>query len=345
MKWIRQDGPLRPEAFFEILYAKFQEVAPNPSPYFIGINNKKIKLLFANDLFLKHFTPALEHLRMDDCETELTICLWDSHSTGSTMPAPPWTHDDYLPRGGIRGWENERFSISFQLGSSILSFYDKERNIALFWTSDLRTIPYWERGAPLLAILQWWGEQQGGSIIHAGAVGTKEGGVLLVGKGGSGKSTTALSSLNSSLFYAADDYCFVSKEVWSLYTSAKVDWKTLKKLPHLNPPPETNEEKALLFLYPTWKERLVAHFPLRAIFIPRIAQETKLIPCSAAEALIALAPSTMFQLPRASKRAFETMANLTRSIPAYYLNLGPNIPEVSETIAEFVNDQCHYSGV
>ena len=74
-------------------------------------------------------------------------------------------------------------------------------------------------------------------MVHAAAVGDESGGVLLVGRGGSGKSTTALSCLGTQVGYLADDYCLVEMvegpRVHSLYTSGKANRGSIARLPRL----------------------------------------------------------------------------------------------------------------
>ena len=81
---------------------------------------------------------------------------------------------------------------------------------AIYWVNDSDLIPHFECGAPLIPILHLWMSYMGSQLLHAAAVGLPNKGVLIVGKGGSGKSNTALSCLNSKLYYAADDYCILS---------------------------------------------------------------------------------------------------------------------------------------
>ena len=98
---------------------------------------------------------------------------------------------------------------------------------AWHWVADAFTQPYWDQASPIRQILFWWLDSRDCIQVHGGAVGLESGGVLLVGKGGSGKSTVALSSLASELLYAGDDYVAVkpspSPWVYSLYNSGKLE--------------------------------------------------------------------------------------------------------------------------
>src|SRR4029077_4802081 len=88
-----------------------------------------------------------------------------------------------------------------------------------------------EIAEPIRAILSWFMREHNRQLIHAAAVGNSDGGVLLIGRSGAGKSNTALCCLASDLQYAADDFCAVSvgsePHVYSLYCTGKtheVDW-------------------------------------------------------------------------------------------------------------------------
>lgn len=330
--------------FFKKAHKAFlSSVGEEPSDFFLSLNGQTIRLSFADDLFRNILTPALAHLQTEPhLRPHFTICIWDTAASGVLMPPPPWSRDQYGSRSSIQGWGDQRFSLSFQLGSSTLSLFDREEKLALYWTHDFHKLPYWERGAPLLALFQWWAEEEGGTLIHAGSVGSKNKGALLVGKGGSGKSTTALSCLNSPLFYASDDYTLFfpqpTPRILSLYSSAKITEKTVEKLPHLGSLKPTNEEKLLVYLFPQWKEKLINSMPLKALFVPKItgSQKAEVIPCSSSQALLALAPSTLFQLSGTGSKAFQTMSQLTRSTACYELRLGTDFQGNVDAIEEIV---------
>ena len=107
------------------------------------------------------------------------------------MWPPPWTTGDYLSRGEIARYNDERFRVVFNLDSGVLSFYDADRQIGLWWTQDFAQLPLYERAAPFLLLFHWWHSlrREGSFLLHAAAIGTKNGGALLLaGRSGSGKS-------------------------------------------------------------------------------------------------------------------------------------------------------------
>ncbi|BAQ65150.1 hypothetical protein [Geminocystis sp. NIES-3709] len=339
-----------PSVFFAEFTRKSEEaidISGNPVEYFYRIGNLTVKLRFAGNTLIPYLTKALEHLRIRISNNpDLTILLWDSKSTGVKMPSPPWSIDDYGQDGLIQGFNNHRFCTIFRRTSIGLSMLDKENGIGIYWVKDPNTIPYWEIGAPLREIFYFWFSQYKIQLCHGGAVGKPNGGVLLVGKGGSGKSTTALACLHSELFYASDDYCLVQLEpiprVLSLYSTGKKNVDDLDRLPFLkNISSNTDHfegEKALYFIYEYFPQKILSSFPLKTVLIPRITGkiDTNIEEASSIAGLKALAPSSIFQLPGDKRQSLKLMGNLLRQIPCFYLNLGTDIKQISEVISQLI---------
>lgn len=302
-----------------------------------------VRLSFAGMSLLPFICPALEHLSIETAALpHLTISLWDTTSTGAEMPPPPWNLSDYGVRGEIAGYNNDRISTCFKHGSGAVSLLDSTLNQAIFWVRDADQLPYWEKGAPLLNILHWWMSQHDRLLVHGAAVGNDKGAVLIVGRSGSGKSTTALACLSAGLLYLGDDYTIIATRpfpvVYSLYATAKLDANQVKAFPHLLPKIRNNgalaSEKALMFLSPDYNMQMITDLAVRAILMPNItgAHQTQLKKTSAAAALTALAPSTIFQLPRAGESNFKIVAQFVSKVPCYTLECGTNLAQIPEVV-------------
>ncbi|MBD2578883.1 serine kinase [Oscillatoria sp. FACHB-1406] len=335
-------------AFFESIEELFQKAVTSVGgtrDRFYCIAGFKIRLQFATEALIPDLTPALEHLAVEPfSEADLTVCLWDSHSTHTPMPPPPWKRYQHHPkRGEILGFNSDRIHTSFQWGSYALSLLDRDRNLGIYWVETAAQLPYWEGGSPLRTIFNVWFSQRGIQLVHGGAVGHPHGGALLVGKGGSGKSTTALACLSSDLFYASDDYSLVSCDpnptAFSIYSTGKKNADDLERLPFLATAISNRDrlesEKAVYFLNQHFPEKIISRFPLKAILIPRITgkTETTVTPTSVAAALASLVPSTTIQLPGAGKEACKIMMQVAGKVPSYYLELGTDIEQVPQTIS------------
>lgn len=324
---------------------------------FYEIAGEVVRLRFAGDSLVAPLTRAIAHLETSPYERPaLSVDLWDSASTGIDISSliefvieMVWRvpFDALSARQEVRGLHSDRVHTTYELGSRVLTMFDTQEREAVYWVRDAADLPYYERGAPLRTLLNWWLAQRGLHCVHAGAVGTEHGAVLLTGKGGSGKSTTALACLDSELRYAADDYCMISTgrdpHVHSLYNTGKLNGASdLERQPRFAPwvvnPERMGDEKLLIFLHEHVPDRLLVSAPLRAIVLPQVTERTTptLEPVSAGVALRALAPTTMFQLPGAAGKAMLTMASLVKSLPCYRLQLGTDIAAGPAHLAELL---------
>lgn len=296
---------------------------------------------------LTQLSHALDHVADEsDDEPELVISTWDSATPQIDDPPLPET-DGSGPRGTLLYSSDGTRQVAYQVGLAQLSAYDGARN-AWFWARDGAALPWWEPAAPFRQILHWWLAERDLMLLHGASVGLTHGGVLLVGRGGSGKSTCALSSLESNLLYAGDDYVAVGQSpvpyVSSLYCSGKLQPGHAKLLPHLPPPmfggDGSEDEKAVFYVSERFAERMCTGFPLRAVLAPRVVggTEPRLLPMPPAHALRALAPSTLMQLRPPRPDALSWMARLLQQVPAYELQVGGPIDAIPRTIERLLVD-------
>ena len=304
--------------------------------------------------------PAFGHLALPGSPAAaagLTISAWN----GATPSAAPMLADllrrlranwcgECGPRGEVLELHSNGISAIYNAGPNVLSVIDVERNRGWLLKLDDDPFPYWEVGSPFRFLLHEWFAARGLQYVHGAAVGTATGGVLLVGKGGSGKSTTALLCAAAGMQYAGDDYCLIDpSRAWahSLYNTGKLkgpdDYSRLAELKGRSTNPDSFERggdgKGVYFLDEIWPDRVVAGMPLRAIVVPRVTGQTttRLEPCSPFEALVAMLPSTVAQLPAASNEDCDRMVALAETLPAYVLHLGTDIRGIPAALTALLN--------
>jgi len=341
-----------PLEFFNTVYNNYKKAekeAGGPVNRYFNIAGFTILLRFAGPALIPYITPALNHLTTQHApEPDLTVCLWDSISTHTEISCPPWEMDDYLPRGEVRGYNTDRIHIAFQLGFCVLSMLDIVQNTAIFWIRSARHAYYSESSHPIKTILHWWMREQGLQLVHAASVGMQNGGVLVAGRGGSGKSTTALACLLSEMLFLGDDKVLISRKpipfAYSAYNSATLNADHLQKLPQLirkvSNADNLDAEKALIYLYNFYSERVAVSLPVRGIVVPQITGQTdsKLTRVSPMTAIKALAPSTLFQMPGAGPKDFREITEFVKHIPCFLLELGTCLQEVPETIMQMLSN-------
>ena len=333
-------------AFFEQVYRSYElaeRSARGSIERTFRIAGSLVRLRFAGPALVESLSRAFAHLAVEDSpDAVLTVFIFDSESTGVYPPSPPWDLDDYMVGGEIKGFADDCVKAVFQADTGALSLMDRARHMAIYWRRSSGNVPDHEKSSPLRVIWQLWFHQFGLQLFHGGAVGFKNGGVLLGGRGGAGKSSTALACLQSDLRYASDDYCLVTAgpnpAVFSLYGTGKTHWEALQRMPFLAAMASNGNcpsaEKALFFVHEHYPERLIPGFPLRAILIPRVteARATELRKASPAEALTALIPITVTTVPSMLESAFRIAAQVVRKLPCYYLDVGADSSRIPDTI-------------
>lgn len=353
---VRRFTPLEYFTMMREHYARAVGRVGSVQEYCYALGPDRLRLRFAGASLVPLLTPALAHLASPHDPhaggRTLTVEIWDSATTGGEIPPVGWTEAERRARGAIAGYDDPagRIRGCYNSDGEMVSLLDIATDTAIVWSRDPALLPAYELAAPLKVILHWWLGSTARLLVHGGAVGTAAGGVLVIGRGGSGKSTTCLACLaapETGLRYASDDYTIITDTAapaaYSLYNSAKLQADHLWRLPRLAPlaarPDGHDGSKVILFLAERSPERLIHAFPIRALFLPRVVggPVTRLRPMSAPAALTALAPSTIMQLPIAGAETLSAMARLTARVPGYILELGDDTAQIPTVIAQWLD--------
>ncbi len=312
----------------------------------ISLAGLPMRLRFAGEGMMSRIAGSFSHLISEERrEDELTIDIWDSTSTGA--PAPPLLGAPLEGQGAEPIYYYDEDGVRALSRWGTLSVLDAPAARAWFWAPGPDEMLSWDWASPLRAILHWWLGRHGILQVHGGAVGTHEGGVLVVGRGGSGKSTTTLACLSAGLRYAGDDFVGVASSprpwVHSLYSSGKLEPHHLQRFPRLlgavANPVRDEDEKVIVYATSIAPDLPIAGFPLVAVLVPKVVADepqTRLVPVSSGTALAALAPSTIFQLHPPQENALGRMAALVRRVPCYSLELGSDIDRIADAVVPLI---------
>ena len=307
----------------------------------------RIDLAFAGTRLLVEMMPALRHLVTEsESKAEATFHLWDGVTTGVRMPPPPCSNDEFTDRGDLWGFDSERYRAAFHWIEWSVNVMDLASGEAVYWVKNADHLPYWSKASPLRTLLHWALERSGAQLLHAAAVGDANGAVLITGKGGVGKSTTALTGLVHGLHYAADDYLAVRLDpvpmVYSLFSTAKLNAWDIEKFPQLAPHVTNLQsfhgEKAVMRLHPAFESQIMRAMPLRAVLTPRIepVPATRFEPADRMLLRRAAAFTTLSQLPYAGQRTQAFIESMIDRLPRYQVVLGNEPARVASAIREFL---------
>ena len=296
------------------------------------------------------FYPAWAHLPAPGAAPagrNLIVYCADVQASGLDLGPLPWRAGETANQGLVAGLEGSDYRALWDQQGYAVHLFDRRRGIAIYAVRSRNDFRSWERSLPLRSILHWWTAGQGGQLLHAGAVGTGEGGALLLGASGAGKSTTTLACLSSGLAIAGDDFVLVEPAggdamIHSVSTTAKLSRAALLRFPHLVSavanPQEPEPEKALFFLDRFAPSPLIAAMPLKALLMLNRGpqRDTAIEPVNPAAALQASAPNTLFMLPGDRAGAFAKIARIFRSHPCFRIELGYDLPKIPQRIGELL---------
>jgi len=325
----------------------------------------RVLLRPAGDGLRAGLLAPFEHLACQEVgDPDLTISLFDTASTGIEPPAPLWEPIAAAPgTNPVARLRSERACVLAAAGSRGLTTALPAEGIAVFHLPDAAAIPASERAAPIREALQLLMAAQGRLMTHAGAVGRDGRGVLLVGRGGSGKSTLALSCALAGMEIVADDYVLFEPgpppTAHAMQSTAKLTEDSAARLgvpagaidaagfePTLEGP-----AKALARIPDLAPGRLIRRLEVAAIVAPTVRSprpaqiaaggdlgelEPVVRLISAAEGLRAVAPSTIVQAGFGGGGSLATLADLTRRVPSYALELSPDPAANAATVDRLV---------
>jgi hypothetical protein len=341
------------QSFFNDAYDVTQEVfsqIDHASHYDISLAGLRVRLSFAGENLPPLIIPALTHLLNSNsaCEPEFTVLIWDTYSGGVNLPKFSGKVSDIKFRGEIEGLNSERFYAAHFSHANLLSVYDAEQKLGIICTSNPFHFPAFEVACPVRAIISWILQSNGRSLVHAAAIGTDNGAVLLGGDSGAGKSSTALRGLLNNMYYFGDDICGIenlacTSIVHSIYSSAKIHkYDESKFSPLISAKAKIlgieEHEKQIYFLSPSFDSQLKLSAQIKAILIPDHSvgpMRMELISTGLAASLIG--SSTNSLLPRSGIETIKVVANTARNVPCIRFHLGPDPFAVAPAIADFLN--------
>ncbi|MFA5321743.1 MAG: hypothetical protein WC373_03645 [Smithella sp.] len=328
-------------------------IAPVKKTY--DIAGKTICMNFYSEKLLEKMSKAFTHIEKDTVTSpDLTICIWDSVSTNTHL-ASPWVNDmeyTYPREVNAKTINHDSFLGIYLHGEETLNLYDEKNNTAYFWIYDADCLPYRLSASPLRSILNWFLSKEGVHLMHGAAISLNGKSILLTAKGGSGKSTTALSCFFAGMSYLGDDYVTVKSgdhvTTHSIFSSTKLFPQSFHDtFPELQDKiwnengTDKENEKVTVFLSESYPQQVIKEAPLHAIMIPVIKniEETRIVPASKVQTMISMIPATLFQLSLTKSNKMAELKSIVERTPCYFLELGYDINGVAETIKSFLSNE------
>jgi hypothetical protein len=322
---------------FDIIKYAFNKCENN-----IKLNKKTIILqslivnIYCNDLifaenFLKNIVSSKYILRSFQKEVDIYVI---SPIDGILTAPPFWGTEIHSTRFLENLLKDTPFHASYFHDLALWHLFDSERSVGLQWMQAPDAYPAWEAAGPLRIFMHWALATQHSRLVHAGTLGKNGNGVLFAGRGGAGKSSTVVAGIKSGLQSAGDDYVHVCAEnggfsAYPVFSTLKQDEAGLKRL---------GLQNIAALKSVNWQNKyeftaqdidglpLTGPLKIKAIVVPVIADQehTDISPASKSQAMLALAPSALFQMPGERDSGVAFFANLVRALPCIKMTLGRN---------------------
>lgn len=322
--------------------------------YVLDIGGVGVELAFAGEAMRSALLPPLAHLIAEGpAATMIRIAAFDSDSTGVPAPELPWRPPRGEPgQNPVARYETDDCCLLASATSGSLAAVDFSRSRAVFHLADPARLPANERAGQLRETLHLLLSRHDRWLAHAGAVGRDGRGVLVVGRGGSGKSTLCLACARHGMEIAADDYVALEQGeetvAHALLSTAKLTEEGAALLgvgPELVAPREfvVSTERVAKAEVPIERlapGRFTPALAIEAVVAPTVAgvADPVLEPIDGMRALRALAPSTIIQTRTRGPSALPVLAQLAGEVPCFALSLAADVEANAQALAHLIDD-------
>jgi hypothetical protein len=344
-----------PFALLEAGFARACDARPAAfSEFDIGVAGFRLRVEIVGTDLAATMRRAFSHLIVPKAaaEPDLALRVWDEAATGVKVPGQysPERRRDGDVEILLKISEDGRY-VGEQRDLSV-SWLDTVSSRIVGCVSSARCQYLDERARPYHKLISAWLDERGIQFVHAGLIGSGDTGVLFVGNGGAGKSTSSVACLRAGLGYLGDDFVGIERNGGAytghgLFSSCLLDVHHLERFPdlkrHAVPAHQDFEEKSILYLADMYPGTLRRSVPIAAVMLPRVVrkEQTTYRRASKAQALFAIAPTSVMFLPRPSQRAFDRVADLVERVPAYWLELGSDVDRIPDAVKALAAEVSH----
>ncbi len=341
-----------PEAYFKEsaeTFVRALAATGNPREIIIDLAGMRICLRFAGEVPIPLIMPTLNHLVSEKTgPVDLTICCWDDETTRSEMrlPTPRILTDQR--RNCLHTVSDRRFRAYYHEWMNVLCDIDLQDHVAYYCYLNAASMPMYEIAAPMRQIFNEAFNQRGKQLVHAAAVGSSQGSVLLAGAAKSGKSTLAVQCLLHGMDYQSDDLCVISQESprsWSIYNIAKLRENSVarlgKNLPKLSHFTEGEEKKSFFYAHQHFPEKVLKEVPIKALVIPMITNgaTSRLTKATRIDAARALVPWSTSEVPTSDPHPGEKiMLKAINQLPSYKLEVGRDERQTVDLLRKLIDE-------
>ncbi len=293
---------------------------------------------------------VFQHLMLEDANIsennfDLTVDLWDQKETKFPCPIDLISEESIKFRT-VTTSTDSRIVADQDMDTSLFLDRKDKRIIASFISAD--KMNNYDLSKPFNRLLALWYRDMNVEVIHSSMISKNRKGVLFLGNGGSGKTTSALSCLNDGFNYLGDDHIGLTETSdtfvgYSLYASALIYKNHFRQFPQLQKfelqKNMREDEKSIIYFSNSYLNKIDIYAEITVLLLPKVvdSKNTSFRKAGKSETFLAGAPSSLRLQISPNKKAFETIYQLVDRTPSYWIDVGKDLDEIPKCVNEIIN--------
>ncbi|WP_315831169.1 hypothetical protein [Bradyrhizobium prioriisuperbiae] len=245
-------------------------------------------------------------------------------------------------------YEDDRYlTVWLPFPDGVLYVWDFENCAGVMWCTT-ETMPSWLLSRPILPLLHAYASQTEWCPVHASAVGRNGEFLLMIGPGGAGKSTAALSCVAAGWQYAGDDFVLINptqRLVKPLYASGRLRVGGPERLAaslsrFIFAESNEGDESRLEMRFSTGDRQIpIEGGTIARVLIPRRRGDPafQIERARPADAFACMIPFTRVYTPGRAEQLTKKILSAAGMVPAYFVETGRDamaIPAGLQTILD-----------
>jgi len=333
---------------FETLWSNFEHSDPHSGVIHqdLLIGENRIGLSLHNNAFATTILNPLRSRWIDGDTAPTQIRVMAGPLPDGTDQVVDLRSTSFSVDGCLYAVDDDGITFSYTPEATMLSMWDRQSQRGLFWIRELALLPSWEQSAPLIHLFHWISADHGSALVHAAAVGCDGKGLLIIGPGGTGKSTSAIACLDAGWQYVSDDYTLISNtpvpKAINLYGAGKLSPSSVDYFPSLQRAVvaiRAEDDKTIFDFAAEFPHQIVNSLELVGVVFPHLgATPQPAVRIASIVAAQALVPSTAFQLRAIRPETIGTIGAILRSLPCFSVELGTDRHEAPRQLKQILEE-------
>lgn len=335
--------------YFNALDERLDEILPMRVSLLAHIAGYTLRLIFPNTEYARYAVPDMFVGPDNGSEVvDATFIWWEDrvfpYQPDSFTHIKDYTHivNTEYPGCDIFTAEDIYGYIEI-IGTNLRAVNDKKNKYYLLSHPSIQ--PKWHiANHPFAKAVFLWAQKKNLLMVHAAAVGIDGRGVLIVGHGGTGKSTLTCGCLADGFDFVSDDYCLMNSAdshiVYPIYTNVSLNPDSLEKLSMFEPfeiLPMQGEKGA----FKINETSIQPSMTVEAIILPQITDSTEpIIKLDlSSKALAQITYSTVKQLGRFQETEFvRKLSRRLLGMPVYRFSLTKDLQKNTQYFKKWIKE-------